>query len=296
MTLLALGAFAAALAVYCLLLLIRSFVVKETHTEGADETGLRAWYSRQLANAARTLAQARLNLSPRRYLALLYGAPAVLGFVGLIMSPALAVAGVVAGLGAPRLFVRYLVAGEARDADDDAPRVLRAMINRATVGGVYRNLYEAGMDAARHRWVKADLEELVSRSYMTHEQAGLLHELAERQAGRNLRLIFYALAVLVETHQPINAAADVLNSINTAAQQNQSIAKQAAAEGRGLRLQAIVLAIAIPALFAYLALVNPPLVDPVLHSDLGTYVLLPGAAALEIAGIVISWRVTKLEI
>src|ERR1035437_1105990 len=107
MTLLALGAFAAALAVYCLLMLIRSFLVKETHTEGADETGLRAWYSRQLANAARTLAQARLNLSPRRYLALIYGAPAVLGFVGLIMSPALAVAGVVAGLGAPRLFVRY---------------------------------------------------------------------------------------------------------------------------------------------------------------------------------------------
>ena len=296
MTLLALGAFASALAVYCLLMLIRSFLVKETHTEGAEETGLRAWYGSQLANAARTLAQARLNLSPRRYLALIYGAPAVLGLLGLIVSPALAVAGVVAGLGAPRLFVRYLVAGEARDADDDAPRVLRAMINRATVGGVYRNLYEAGMDAARHRWVKADLEELVSRSYMTHEQAGLLHELAERQAGRNLRLIFYALAVLVETHQPINAAADVLNSINTAAQQNQSIAKQAAAEGRGLRLQAIVLAIAIPALFAYLALVNPPLVDPVLHSDLGTYVLLQGAAALEIAGIVISWRVTKLEI
>src|ERR1035437_9150985 len=293
---LGLGAFAAALAVYALLMLIRSFLVKETRDPEAEQGGLRAWYSRRRAGAVRTLAQARLDLSPARYLALLYGAPVVLGLIGIIISPALAIFGVVAGLGAPRLFVRYLVAGEARDADDDAPRVLRAMINRATVGGVYRNLYEAGMDAPRHRWAQADPEELVSRSYMTHEQAGLLHELAERQAGRNLRLIFYALAVLVETHQPINAAADVLNSINTAAQQNQSIAKQAAAEGRGLRLQAIVLAIAIPALFGYLALVNPPLVDPVLHSDLGSFVLLPAAAVLEIAGIVISWRVTKLEI
>jgi Flp pilus assembly protein TadB len=293
---LGLGAFAAALAVYALLMLIRSFVVKETRDPEADEGGLRAWYSQRLASATRTLAQARLDLSPQRYLVLLYGAPVALGLVGIIISPALAIAGVVAGLGAPRLFVRYLVAGEARDAADDAPRVLRAMINRATVGGVYRNLYEAGMDAARHRWVKADFEELVSRSYMTHDPATILHELAERQAGRNLQLIFYALAVLVETHQPITAAADVLISINTAAQKNASIAKQAAAEAKGLRLQAIVLAVAIPALFTYLAVVNPPLADPVLHSSLGSFVLLPVAVTLEVAGIVISWRVTRLEI
>ena len=54
--------------------------------------------------------------------------------------------------------------------------------------------------------------------------------------------------------------------------------------------------IVIPALFLYLSAVNPELIGPVTSTALGQYVLLPAAVLLEITGIVLSWRVTRLEV
>ena len=215
--------------------------------------------------------------------------------VGLILSVPMAIVGVVAGAFVPRLYLRYLVAGEARAADDEAPRVLRAMVNRAAAGGTYPDLFSAAVEVARHRWVKADFEELLGRYYANEPLAEALAALRPRQAGRNLALVFDALTVLAVTHQPASAAADVLGSLNEAARSNQSIARQAAAESRGLRIQALILAIVIPALFFYLLLVNRELVAPVVDTTLGRLVLLPAAALLEVAGIVLSWRATRLE-
>ena len=97
------------------------------------------------------------------------------------------------------------------------------------------------------------------------------------------------------THQPASAAVDVLGSLGEAARSDQSIARQAAAESKGLRLQAAILAVVIPALFLYLVAVNHELVAPVIDTDLGRLVLLPAAALLELTGIVASLRVTRLE-
>jgi Flp pilus assembly protein TadB len=62
-----------------------------------------------------------------------------------------------------------------------------------------------------------------------------------------------------------------------------------------LRIQALILAIVIPGLFVYLLVVNRELVAPIVDTDLGRYVLLPVAVLLEVAGIALSWRVTRLE-
>jgi Flp pilus assembly protein TadB len=123
----------------------------------------------------------------------------------------------------------------------------------------------------------------------------VLVDVRRRQAGRNLALVYDALITLTRTHQPVSAAAEVLGSLGEAARSNQSIARQAAAESKGLRLQAAILAIVIPALFLYLTLVNGELIAPVMATPLGRYVLLPAAALLEVTGIVLSWRVTRLE-
>ena len=61
-------------------------------------------------------------------------------------------------------------------------------------------------------------------------------------------------------------------------------------------MQAAILAIVIPGLFLYLSAVNPELIAPVTSTGLGQYVLLPAAVLLEVAGIVLSWRVTRLEV
>ena len=261
---------------------------------GLDDR-LRAAMRARLEASRSLLAQARLDVSPRTFLVLTVAAPIVLGLVGFVLSPPMGLIGALVGFFVPRLYVRYLLGGEARAADDDTPRVLRAIVNRAAAGGTYPDLFSAAAEAARHRWVRADFEEILGRYYANEPPADALADIRRRQAGRNLALLYDALHVLIRTHQPVSAAVDVLGSLGEAARSNQSIARQAAAESRGLRLQATILAVVIPLLFLYLLVANRELIGPVMETPLGRFVLLPAAAILEVTGIVLSWRVTRLE-
>ena len=292
MDLTTLGAAAAGIAAFALLMALRPGGGRGESTLG-DRVA--AWREARIAAARDELAQARLELRPGSYLAVSVAAPAALGLAGLALSPPMAVLGAVAGAFVPRLYVRWLVGREARAADDEAPRVLRAMVNRAAAGGTWPDLFAAASEVARHRWVRADFEELLGRYYANEPLADALSAVRSRQAGRNLALVFDALTVLATTHQPASAAAGVLGALNEAARSNQAIARSAAAESRGLRVQALILAVVIPALFLYLLAVNRELVAPVVDTALGRLVLLPAAALLEVAGVVLSWRATRLE-
>ncbi|HEV2005035.1 MAG TPA: type II secretion system F family protein [Candidatus Limnocylindrales bacterium] len=256
---------------------------------------IRAWRSRRVAGAAELIGKARLELSPRTLIAITIAGPLVLGFVGLLVSPIVALIGLGVGLLLPRLYLRYLVGSEARAADEDAPRVLRAMVNRASAGGTYPDLFTAAAEVARHRWVRSDFDEVTARYYANEPLGEALLELRRRQASRNLRLVYDALAVAVRTQQAASAAGEVLTSLGEAARANRSIARAAAAESRGLRLQAAILAVVIPGLFLYLSAVNPELIAPATTTALGQFVLLPGGVLLEVTGIVLSWRITRLE-
>jgi Flp pilus assembly protein TadB len=253
------------------------------------------WYRARVASSAALLARARLDVAPRSYLALGVLAPGGLLIVGLLLSPPMGLIGLLVGALVPRLYLRSLTASEARAADDDAPRVLRAIVNRAAAGGTYPDLFGAAAEAARHRWVKADFEEILGRFYAGEAAADAVADVRRRQAGRNLALLYDALIVLMTTHQPASACVAVLGSLGEAARSNQSIARQAAAEAKGLRLQAAILAIVIPGLFLYLLAANHDLVAPVTDTALGRFVLLPAAAVLEVAGIALSLRVARLE-
>ena len=265
-----------------------------------DEPGLaeaiRAWRARRVAGAAELIAKARLELAPRTLIAITIAGPLVLGAIGLLLSPLVALVGVGLGLLLPRAYLGYLVRSEARAADEDAPRILRAMVNRAAAGGTYPDLFTAAAEAARHRWVRSDFDEATARYYAAESPPEILLALRGRQASRNLRLVWDALAVAIRTRQPASAAGEILASLGEAARANRSIARQAAAESRGLQMQAAILAIVIPALFVYLSAVNPELIAPVTSTALGQYVLLPAAVLLEITGIFLSWRVTRLEV
>ncbi|MHB8960373.1 MAG: type II secretion system F family protein [Candidatus Limnocylindrales bacterium] len=288
-----LGALATGIAVFAGLMALRPGGGAGEATVGAR---VAAWRAARVEAVRGELARARLDLRPQAYLAVWVAAPVALGLAGLILSVPMAVLGAAAGAFVPRLYVRYLVAGEARAADDEAPRVLRAMVNRAAAGGTYPDLFAAASEVARHRWVKSDFEELLGRYYANEPLADALAAVRPRQAGRNLALVFDALTVLAVTHQPASAAASVLGALNEAARSNQAIARSAAAESRGLRVQALILAVVIPALFLYLLLANRELVAPVVDTTLGRLVLLPAAALLEVAGVVLSWRATSLEV
>ncbi len=287
-----LGAFATGVAVFSGLMAL--LPDRARPSLGAREW-VRGWYRSRLGAAAELLAQARLELAPRSYLGLSLAAPLALAAAGALLSPVMGIVGAGVGLFVPRWYVRWLVGNEARAADDDAPRVLRAMVQRATAGGTYPDLFAAGGEAARHRWVRADFEELLSRYFAAEPAPDAIAAIRRRQAGRNLALVYDALFSLTRTHQPTSAAAELLAELGEAARINASIARQAAAESRGLRIQALVLAVVIPLLFVYLLLVNPELVAPVTDTALGRFVLLPGAVLLEVAGIWLSMRVARLE-
>jgi Flp pilus assembly protein TadB len=288
-----LGSAAAAIAVFGLLMALAPGRVRGGGPSAGER--LRAWRGRRVAGARAELARARLELRPEAYLAASVAAPLVGGLAGLALSVPMAAVGLAAGALVPRLYVRYLVGAEARAADEDAPRVLRAMVNRAAAGGTWPDLFAAASEVARHRWVRADFEELLGRYYASEPLAEALAAVRPRQAGRNLALVFDALTVLATTRQPASAAAGVLGALNEAARSNQAIARAAAAESRGLRVQALILAVVIPALFLYLLVTNRELVAPVVDTPVGRFVLLPAAALLEVAGVVLSWRATRLE-
>jgi Flp pilus assembly protein TadB len=287
-----LGAFATGVAVFSLLM---ALLPDDRRPSLGLRDRLRGWYRTRLAAARELLAQARLELEPRGYLALSLAAPLALAAAGVALSPVMGLIGAGLGLFVPRWYVRWLVANEARAADDDAPRVLRAMVARAQAGGTYPDLFAAAGEAARHRWVRADFEELLSRYYANEPPPEAIAAIRRRQAGRNLALVYDALFSLTRTHQPASTAAELLAQLGEAARTNQAIARQAAAESRGLRIQALILAVVIPLLFAYLLLVNPELVAAVTDTALGRFVLLPAAALLEAAGIWLSLRVARLE-
>jgi Flp pilus assembly protein TadB len=286
------GAGATGVAVFGLLMAL--LPDRERPRIGLGEA-IREAYRRRESSARELLTQARLEVSPRGFVALALAAPLLLAGLGWLLSPVMALVGLVIGLFVPRWYVRWLAGGEAHAADDDAPRVLRAMVARAAAGGTYPELFAAAADAARHRWVRADLDELLGRYYANEPPTEALALIRRRQAGRNLRLVYDALYVLIATHQPASAAATVLAGLGEAARTNQSIARSAVAESRGLRIQALVLAAVIPLLFGYMLLTSPELVAPVTDTALGHYVLLPGAVLLEAAGVWLSLRVARLE-
>ena len=186
-----LSAILAGVAVFFGLLALFPGTIDRRAGVGAADPSLAVAAGRRCGGA---LAKARLELSPRTLIALDRGGPLVLGLLGLLLSPLVAAVGVGVGLLLPRAYLDYLVRGEARAADEDAPRILRAMVNRAAAGGTYPDLFTAAAEAARHRWVRSDFEEATARYYAAEKLGDILLGLRGRQASRNLRLVCDALA------------------------------------------------------------------------------------------------------
>ena len=255
------------------------------------------WYAARIGGARALLAQARLEISPRSYLAL-----SIAGAARVRRRRVPAVAR--RWRSSASSSARSCRAGTSATSSarrrarptTTRPRVLRAMVNRAAAG---RHLSRPVRRRGRRR------PPSLGEGRLRGDPRALLRQ---RAAGRRPRRGppppggAEPRARLRRAHHrspgpisPRRPPAEVLGSLGEAARANQSIARQAAAESRGLRLQAAILAIVIPALFLYLSVANTELIGPVMSTPVGRYVLLPAAALLEVTGIVLSWRVTRLE-
>lgn len=96
-----------------------------------------------------------------------------------------------------------------------------------------------------------------------------------------------ALALVAAEDLPSSRAAAMIGAAADRLAFEQRLAEEVAARTAGLRAQIVLLALIVPALASYLAITMPGLAQT-LTSPLGTFVLMPAAAVLEIAGIVAS--------
>ena len=121
------------------------------------------------------------------------------------------------------------------------------------------------------------------------------HAIREAVAGstdRRLAATFHTLALGISERLPIERAAALLGAMAERAVHDERVDADVRARTAGVRVQSYLLAAIVPALSAYLVATMPGL-GATLATPLGRTVLVPVAAVLEVAGIVVNRRVVR---
>lgn len=106
------------------------------------------------------------------------------------------------------------------------------------------------------------------------------------------RVAIASIALGIAERLPRERLADLVGAIADRVAFEERLEDETRARAAGARQQQRLLALLVPALAAYLALTMPTLAAT-LGSDLGRFVLIPGAAVLEVAGVVLGRRVIR---
>ena len=100
------------------------------------------------------------------------------------------------------------------------------------------------------------------------------------------------LALGVAERMPIDRSASLLSAVADLARHDEVLLDEIRARSAGVRVQMYLLAAVVPLLAAYLVVTMPGL-GATLGSGLGRTILVPTAAILEVAGIVVSRRIVR---
>ena len=100
------------------------------------------------------------------------------------------------------------------------------------------------------------------------------------------------LALGVSERMPIDRAASLLNAVAELVRHDEGVEIEVRAQSAGIRFQMYLLAAVVPILALYLLATMPGLAAT-LGGTLGRTVLVPGAAILEVAGILVSRRIVR---
>jgi Flp pilus assembly protein TadB len=260
-----------------------------------EQVSIGAWLERQLASAASELRAARLETSPRWFLTVKAVSPLLGAGLGWLVSPVCSLIGLAAGFAAPRLYVRWLVNGQAERSEAQAPYLLQTLTAQLGAGATYLEALRQARQQAADPWIRGDLETVLARFLLNEPLETALAEVRSRIRGRNLGLVLDTLALCCLTRMPAATARALLQEIGSTVQFNLSLEQEVRARTAGQRLQVWLLALLVPALFLYFRLVAPDLLSTLDTTALGRYLLLPGAVALECLGLYLSVRVTRLR-
>lgn len=184
-------------------------------------------------------------------------------------------------------------AGEARD------RARRALVQvLASIGSALRSGLSLP-DALRRATGSADdaaAMRPLSGALRAFDLGAGLDEALLAAAGRardgGERVALGTLALGVSERLPRDRLADLVDVLADRALFALRLDDEVRARAAGARQQQRLLALLVPALALYLCLTMPSLAAT-LGSDLGRYVLIPGAAALELGGIFLGRRIVR---
>lgn len=192
----------------------------------------------------------------------------------------------------PSIWIRL----RAEAAQDRARRAL-ARILASTESALRSGL---SLPDALRRGTEASADPLASRPLLEALRAfglgaGLdaaLTTAAHACRDDRARVAIGSLSVGIAERLPRERLADMLASVADRAAFEERLDDEVRARASGARQQQRLLAALVPALALYLTFTMPTLAVT-LGSDLGRFVLIPAAAALEVAGIVMGRRVVR---
>jgi Flp pilus assembly protein TadB len=250
---------------------------------------------RMLDHSARQLAAARIQSDPGKFLAISALTPPILFGIGWLESPVLAIGAAVGGLLVPRLYLGWLVHAHSRRSEAEAPRLLQALTAGLASGGTYLDALRQARRNCADRWLQDDLDLVIQRFLLDAPLHQGLSDVRARTTTRNLALIWETLRICTEHHLPTERTRELLLELGATVQFNVQLGNEVRARSSGQRAQVWLLAVIVPAMYIYLRLMSPQLVSVLDETIIGRLILFPLAVALEIAGLVLSFRVARIQ-
>ena len=261
----------------------------------AKANPLRRLIDRQVASQSQRLARARISAPPHSLLLISVVVPTLLFLIGWLESPVLALLGAACGLAAPRLSLAWLVHMQARRSEEEAPRLLQAMLTGLSAGCTYLDALRQARQTVGDPWIREDLDFVIQRFLLDVPLHESMRPLRARTTTPNLGLIWETLIICSTNQLPTQAARTLLYELSATVQFNVQLEKEVRAKTSGQRLQIWLLAAIVPGMYLYLRLVSPDLLITLDETVLGRYVLIPTAAALEVLGIYLSLRLARFS-
>jgi Flp pilus assembly protein TadB len=241
------------------------------------------------------LAEARIAGNPRSYVALAILAPIGLFALGWIQSPVLAISAGAAGLLAPRVYLAWLVHMQSRRSELEAPRLLQAILSGLTAGNTYLDALRQARLTCTDPWVREDLDSVIQRFLLDVPLHESLQTIRAQVTTRNLGLIWETLMICAGNQLPTQAARTLFFELSSTVQFNVQLANEVRARSSGQQAQIWLLAVIVPGMYLYLRLMSPQLLSVLDETIVGRYILFPLAAALEVTGIALSFRISRFE-
>jgi Flp pilus assembly protein TadB len=193
---------------------------------------------------------------------------------------------------APSVWVRL----RAEAARERARRALGTIVGTAEAGlrsgsslpEALRRCVDASPDPITAR----PLGEAIRAFDLGASLAPALTSAAERARDPRSTLALGTLALGIEQRLPRERMADLMAAVGERLAFEQRLEDEVHARAAGARQQQRLLAVLVPSLAFYLALTMPTLAAT-LGTDLGRFVLIPSAALLEVAGVILGRRIVR---